>query len=510
VITLQIAAEPVKGRAPGYLRGSGRLPTAAANAVILEQHYLACLAQASYFVCDERTKTAVVVDPRRDVDLYVERARELGATIRFVLLTHFHADFAAGHLELARRTGAVICLGSVARPAFEHRAFADGEELVLGDVRIRCLHTPGHTPESVSWLVFDGAQSRTEPRCVEPYGVLTGDTLFVGDVGRPDLLTSVGVTAEELASRLFDSLHTKLLTLPDSTRVLPGHGPGSMCGRALGNETTSTIGKERATNWALAPHSREEFVRELTAGIPCAPAYFAFDASYNQGAHDTLEAVIERARAPLGAERILALHASGTQILDVRSSDEFARGHLPGSINAGLDGKFATWAGSVLDGRQSIAIVAPRGQELEAATRLGRIGFDRIVGHLAGGAESLATRTDLAHTTRYDPRELPARLARGNVVLVDVRAASEHDTCRVAGAKLVPLPALTNRLAELPRDTELCVICAGGYRSSVAASHLRAHGFTNVTDVRGGMAAVEKSPSGLALERAPVPTPSSC
>jgi glyoxylase-like metal-dependent hydrolase (beta-lactamase superfamily II)/rhodanese-related sulfurtransferase len=473
--------------------------------VILEQHYLACLAQASYLVGDERTKTAVVVDPRRDVDLYVQRARELGLSIRWVLLTHFHADFAAGHLELARRTGAAICLGSVARPGFEHRALSDGEELVLGDVRIRCLHTPGHTPESVSYLVFDDTQSRTEL-----HAVLTGDTLFVGDVGRPDLLTSIGVTAESLASSLYDTLHTKLLTLPDATRVLPGHGPGSMCGRALGNETTSTIGKERATNWALAPQSREAFVRELTAGMPCAPAYFAYDAKFNQGAHDTLETVIERARTPLTAERLLELAAAGTQILDVRTSDEFARGHLPGSINAGLDGKFATWAGSVLDARRGIAIVAPLGQETEAATRLGRIGLDRIVGHLAGGAQSLASRTDLVKTTRYDPRELPARLARGNVVLLDVRAASEHDTCRIAGAKLVPLPALANRLAEIPRDTEVCVVCAGGYRSSVAASHLRAHGFTNVTDVRGGMAAVEKSPSGLPLERVPVAAPSSC
>jgi len=463
--------------------------------VICEQHYLACLAQASYLIVDERTHTAVVVDPRRDVDVYVARAAELGATIRHVLLTHFHADFAAGHLELAARTGAAIGLGSAARPQFPHRAFAHGEELVLGDVRLRCLHTPGHTPESVCWLLFDDATSTTEP-----HAVLTGDTLFVGDVGRPDLLASVGVTAEDLAGRMHDSLRDVLAPLPDATRVLPGHGPGSMCGRALGPETTSTIGRERAGNWAFAPRTRADFVRELAGGLSAAPAYFAHDAGFNKTGHATLDAVLERALVPLTRARIDELQRAGAQVLDVRDPETFDRGHLPGSLNVGLDGTFATWAGVALDPARPIALIAPVGREREAVVRLGRIGFDHVVGFLAGGGESLVGTTGLAQAARYDPAQLAQRLARGGVLLVDVRADGEWAAGHVAGARHVSLVTLAARAHELPRDVELCIVCAGGYRSSVAASHLRARGFTNVTDVRGGMNAVRAAPSGLAIE----------
>ncbi|MEZ5978568.1 MAG: rhodanese-like domain-containing protein, partial [Planctomycetota bacterium] len=460
--------------------------------MICEQHYLACLAQASYLVVDERTRTAFVVDPRRDVDVYVERAAALGAEIRYVLLTHFHADFASGHLELAKRTGATICMGSRANATFEHRACDDGEELVAGDVRIRCVHTPGHTPESATWVLFDDAEDRANP-----YGAFTGDTLFVGDVGRPDLLASVGVTSEQLASDLYDSLRDKLLALPDATRVYPGHGPGSMCGRSLGSETTSTIGKERENNYALAPMSRRAFVELVAGDQPQAPAYFPFDARFNKGTHAVLEDVLRRALVQLSRDEVDAYAKKGAQIVDVRDAETFAKGHLPGSVNVGLDGKFATWAGSVLSHERPIVVVAPKGHEREAATRLGRIGFDSVEGWFdASGLDAGPERLE-----RVDAPDLAKRLAKG-ATLLDVRTPGEWGEGHVDGALHLPLVALVARASELPRDAELVVVCRSGYRSAVAASWLRANGFRNVADVRGGMVAVERHPGGLPLVQA--------
>jgi glyoxylase-like metal-dependent hydrolase (beta-lactamase superfamily II) len=303
--------------------------------MILEQHYLACLSQASYLIADESTGIAAVVDPRRDVDLYVEAAAKHGVAIRHVVLTHFHADFVAGHLELAKRTGATIHLGALASADYAFEPLGDGAELALGRVRLRALETPGHTPEGISLLVFDG------PDAAEPHAVLTGDTLFIGDVGRPDLMASVGVTAEELAGMLYDSTRDKLLKLPDATLVYPGHGAGSMCGKNLSTDTVSTIGDQRRFNYALQPMSRADFIALVTAELPLAPAYFGFDARKNREERGMLEDVLA-GLAPLELPAFDEQLAAGAIALDVRDPEQYAAGHLERSISIGLDGRFAT------------------------------------------------------------------------------------------------------------------------------------------------------------------------
>ena len=461
--------------------------------MILEQHYLACLAQASYFIGDERTKTAAIVDPRRDVELYVERAEQLGLEIRHVLLTHFHADFLAGHIELEQRTGAKIHLGAAARAEYAFEPMRDGEHLDLGDVRLTFLATPGHTPESTCILVADRAAAK-------PHAVLTGDTLFIGDVGRPDLLTSVGHTAEELAGMLYDSLRTKILTLPDETLVYPGHGAGSACGKNISSDTVSTIGVQRATNYALQPQTREEFVRALTADLAPAPAYFAHDAQLNQRRRATLEESLADALQPLSLEEVLEHMRGGAQVLDVRDADAFAAYHLTGSLSVGLGGKYASWAGTLLDLERPIVILADPGREREAMTRLGRIGFDHVVGFLEGGPDALSARPELVRRlTRYSNEEVLSLLEQPSApLIVDVRAPGEHTAGHLPHSINIPLPELRARFEELPPDRPLLLTCQGGYRSMIAASILYELGFTRVSDHRGGFAAWQAA--GLDVE----------
>ena len=358
--------------------------------MILDQYYLGCLAQASYLIGDAAAGVAAVVDPRRDVDEYLADAERLGVEIRHVILTHFHADFIAGHLELRDRCGATIHLGARAEAEYAFAPLSDGDILDLGKVRLKILETPGHTPEGISVLVFDTAQ---DPE--NPHAVLTGDTLFIGDVGRPDLMASVGVTAEELAGMLHDSLHRKLLPLPDATLLYPGHGAGSMCGRSLGKETVSTIGEQRRFNYALQPMSREDFIGIVAADQPDAPLYFSYDAMLNKKERQTLETAMNRALKGLTPEEVLRRREDeGAQVIDVRDPVEFAGGHLIGSTNIGLGGKYATWAGTLLDRHQPIIVVGEPGQEEEAVMRLGRIGFDHVVGYLRGASpRSRSTRT---------------------------------------------------------------------------------------------------------------------
>jgi glyoxylase-like metal-dependent hydrolase (beta-lactamase superfamily II)/rhodanese-related sulfurtransferase len=461
---------------------------AAEDDMILEQHDLGCLAQASYLIADPRSRTAAVVDPRRDVDVYVDRARELGVEIRHVFLTHFHADFLAGHLELRERTGAVLHLGRRAEADYAFVPVGEGDRIAFGDVRLEFLETPGHTPESVSILVFDQAQSPDRPQAV-----LTGDTLFIGDVGRPDLMASVGVTAEELARSLYRSLHVKLLKLPDETIVYPGHGAGSMCGKNLSKETSSTIGAQRAHNYALQPMPEEAFVRMVTSDQPEAPEYFAYDALLNRQERATLEEVLERSVRPLALDAVLRLENQGAQVLDTRDADAFATGHLAGSIQIGLGGSYATWAGTLLDREAPIVLVAAEGTERESALRLGRIGFDRVAGYLEGGFGALRARPDLVRRAeRVLPEELARRLAAPNAPLVvDVRTDGEREAAHIPGSLHVRLPRLERELARIPRDRPLITVCAGGYRSATAASLLRRHGFDPVADLTGGMKAWE-------------------
>ena len=454
--------------------------------MIFRQFYLNCLAQASYLVGDEHTRTAAIIDPRRDVQLYLDEAAREGLEIRHVFLTHFHADFVAGHLELRDRTGAAIYLGAAARAEYAFTPMKDGDTLEFGRVQLRVLETPGHTAESISILVHDLERDATRP-----YAVLTGDTLFIGDVGRPDLRASLGWSATALGRLLYDSVQTKLLALPDSTLLYPGHGAGSLCGKRLSAETVSSMGDERRSNYALQPMSQDEFVALVTADQPDAPPYFTYDAVLNSKERPTLDAVL-RGLTPLSLDRATEMARAGAQLLDVRDPGDFAQAHVAGSVNVGLGGQYATWAGTVLTRERPIVIIAEPGREAEAATRLGRIGFDQVAGYLEGGLQELESRADLlVATERTSPPELAADLASASPFVVDVRTAWEWQQKHVAGSVNVPLNQLQTRVAELPRDRRLIVHCAGGYRSSIAISLLQREGFDQVAELAGGLAAWE-------------------
>jgi glyoxylase-like metal-dependent hydrolase (beta-lactamase superfamily II)/rhodanese-related sulfurtransferase len=451
-----------------------------------QRFYLDCLAHASYLVVDEETKIAAVIDPQRDVDLYLRDAAEHGFDIRYVILTHFHADFIAGHIELRDRVGATIYLGRRAQAEYAFTPLGDGDALEFGFVRLRVLETPGHTPEGISILVFDLAKNKTEP-----HAVLTGDTLFIGDVGRPDLLASIGVTANELADMLYDSLHNKLLKLPDATLVYPAHGAGSMCGKQLSNEAFSTMGEQRQYNYALQPMDRAEFKQMVMADQPEAPDYFVHDAVLNRMNRPSLDESMGKSLRPLKLDAVLNLQQQGAQVVDVRDTADFAAAHLRGAINVGLDGKYATWCGTVINKSRPIVVIADEGRQEEAILRLGRIGFDEVKGYLAGGPGALEPRPELvAHVDRITALALSERLAETPPPLVlDVRAENEWQQGHIEGSVNIPLSRLADRLDEVPRDRSVVVHCQGGYRSSIAASLLQQHGYENVTDLVGGFQA---------------------
>ena len=456
--------------------------------MILEQFYLNCLAHASYLIGDEETHTAAIIDPQRDVQRYLESAQRHGLQIRHVFLTHFHADFLAGHLELRDLTGAKIYLGARAQAEYAFTPMKDGDTLEFGKVRLKAMETPGHTPESISILVYDLAKDAATPQAV-----LTGDTLFIGDVGRPDLRASLGWKPADLGRLLYSSLITKILGLPDSTLVYPAHGAGSLCGRNISTETVSTIGDQRRHNYALQPMSEEAFVKMITADQPEAPDYFTYDAVLNAKERPTLEHTLERVLHPLSLEAVLKMKDAGAQVIDVRDPDEFSKAHLAGTINIGLGGQYATWAGTLLNREQPIVLIANPGREQEAAIRLGRIGFDHIAGYLQDGVQVLEVRPELGQgTERKSPAAIAAELASPNPPLVlDVRAPKECQTKRIAGSLNIPLNHLAERLNELPNSRSIVVHCAGGYRSSIAASILQHHNFAAVTELTGGLAAWE-------------------
>lgn len=457
--------------------------------MILKQFYLGCLAHASYLIGDEESRTAAVVDPQRDVEQYLKEAADRGLEIRHVVLTHFHADFLAGHLELRERTGASIYLGARARAEYPFTPLKDGETVELGSVRLRAMETPGHTPEGICLLVYD---LRKDPE--NPQAVLTGDTLFIGDVGRPDLMASVGVSAKDLAGMLYDSLQTKLLALPDETLVYPAHGAGSRCGKHLSTDTVSTMGVQRRHNYALQPMTREDFVDLVTANQPEAPAYFGYDAMLNRRERPTLEESLERELRPLTLKETLSLQTAGAQLLDVRDPADFAGSHVCGSLNIGLAGKFATWAGTVLSRERPIVLIAEPGREREAATRLGRIGFDHVAGYLQHGMAALdASPERVSRTDRITASVLAEELASSEPPLVlDVRDEDEWNEDRIAGSVNIPVGHLRERIAELPKDRRIAVHCATGYRSSMAASLLEQEGLTGVMDLVGGIEAWKK------------------
>jgi rhodanese-related sulfurtransferase/glyoxylase-like metal-dependent hydrolase (beta-lactamase superfamily II) len=472
--------------------------------MILKQYYLGCLAHASYLIGDEASSTAIVVDPQRDIHQYLADAASFGLQIRHVFLTHFHADFVAGHLELRDSCGATIHLGARSKAEYAFVPMSDGDTLDFPGLRLQVLETPGHTIESISILVFDLAKDSANP-----HAVLTGDTLFIGDVGRPDLRASLGWTANDLGAHLYDSLHNKLLPLPDETLVYPAHGAGSLCGKNLSSDTVSSLGDQRRFNYALQPMSKDVFIGLVTADQPDAPAYFTYDAILNTRERATLDQNLAQIHQPVELDEMIRLGDAGAQFLDVRDPSEYAKGHLAGSINIGLGGQYATWAGTVLDRSKPIVIIAEPGREQEAVMRLGRIGFDHVMGYLPGGMEALAERQDLVWPTERVTAQMAADELAGNAngsqppagpIVLDIRNPREWRAKHIPGSVNIPLNHLQERIDEVPRDRRIVVHCAGGYRSSIAASILHQYGITNLIEIAGGLAAWDAATLPVASE----------
>lgn len=446
------------------------------------QYYLDCLSHASYLIGDETTGRAVVVDPQRDIAEYLADAAELGLQIELVIETHFHADFVSGHLELAEAAGATIVYSSVAAPEFEFMGVEDGQRISLGEVSLEFRHTPGHTPESMSIVVYEHPGAA-------PYGVLTGDTLFIGDVGRPDLLASIGFTATELAESLYKSLHEQLMPLPDTTRVYPAHGAGSACGKNLSTDLSSTIGDQKRTNYALRAPDKQTFIDLVTEGQPPAPGYFVYDAILNRKDRALLH---ENELPPaMDYRQATVALARGAMLIDGRSPEEFAQGHLRGAINIGLAGRYAEFAGSVIRPDTDIVLVTAPGQELEGKNRLARIGFDRVIGYLADPERTMFEhRDDVRVASRLTAVDFGQRAAQiDGLQIVDVRNPGEAAAGMIPGAVNIPVRQLPDRVGELDPNAPTVVYCAGGYRSSVAASLLRQRGFADVSDIVGGYTA---------------------
>ena len=443
-----------------------------------KQFYLGCLAHASYLIGSDGE--AAVIDPQRDVDEYIAEADAQGLQIKYVIETHLHADFVSGHQEIAARSGAQIIFGAQADVEFEHRAVRDGEEIRMGQVVLRFLETPGHTPEGICILV-------TSPD--EPSKLLTGDTLFIGDVGRPDLAGGKGYTPQMMAEMMYDSLHGKLLKLPDEVEVYPAHGAGSMCGKNMSKETSSTIGEQRKFNYALKPMSKDEFVHMMTADLPEAPSYFPRDAEINRsGARELSELQPPKALTP---QQVLE-HESDI-LLDVRSAADFGDAHVPGSMNIGLGGQFAMWAGSLIPLNSSIIIIADTSTQVdESVVRLARVGIENVKGYLDGGVQSWRDAgLPVAAIEQVSVAELKEQMANADLQVVDVRRPGEYVSGHVPRALNAPLASLDKSLGPLPlqKDKLTAVICAGGYRSSAAASLLQKQGFSNLLNVAGGTGA---------------------
>lgn len=461
-------------------------PAAKSDGIVFHQFYLGCLAHASYLIGDPESKTAFVVDPQRDVDQYIDDAKTNGLKITHVFLTHIHADFVAGHLELARRTGAQICMGPKAETSFKLKRVKEGDALDFGRLQIKTLDTPGHTPEHITILVYDQKKDSSKP-----YAALTGDCLFIGDVGRPDLMTYKGIEASTMAAALYDSLHNKLLTLPDETLVYPAHGAGSFCGRNLGKETVSTIGEQRRTNYALQPMSKAEFVQMIVANQPTAPKYFVFDKQVNVQNHKLLDDVMTKSLKKISADDAIRMRNGGADIIDVREPDDFTKQYVVDTINMPLKTRYAMWAGAFLDPQKPVIVIADPGKEKEAIMRLGRIGLDNVAGYVDGGIGAFTEKKDLLRSaSRTTATDLSDQLKSSNPPLVvDVRNKSETQINSIAGSQMIPLVDLLESADKLPKDKDVVILCASGHRSSIAASLLRQRGIQRVTDLTGGMEA---------------------
>ncbi len=454
----------------------------------IEQIYTGCLAHAAYYI--ESKGEAVIIDPLREVQPYINRAKLDDAKIKYIFETHFHADFVSGHLDLRKKTGAKIIFGPTANPGYEAIIAEDNQIFEVGDYKIKVIHTPGHTMESTTYLLID--ENGKE------HGIVTGDTLFIGDVGRPDLAQEMAseLTEEKLAGYLFDSLRNKIMPLSDDLIVYPTHGAGSACGKNMSKETTDSLGHQKEVNYALrADMTKEEFIKELLTGLNAPPAYFPQNVLLNIKGYDSIETIMEKANNPLSPEAFETLaNESGAIILDVRHQDDFAKGHIPRSIFIGLDGSFAPWVGTLIsDVKQSILLVTPKERQEEAITRLSRVGFDSTLGFLNGGFEAWKdTGRDYDTVTSIPALEFKKVIEKDQVHVFDVRKESEYQSEHIEKAKNTPLDFLNNYLTDFPTEDILYVHCAGGYRSMIASSILKSRGIHNIIDIAGGFKAIKK------------------
>jgi hydroxyacylglutathione hydrolase len=453
----------------------------------VEQIYTGCLAQGAYYI--ESNGEAVIIDPLREVQPYIEKAAKDGAKIKYVLETHFHADFVSGHVDLAKETGAQIVFGPNAKPTFECHIATDGEELKVGDITIKVLHTPGHTMESTTYLL------RNE--LGKDYALFTGDTLFIGDVGRPDLAAKSHLTVEDLAGHLFDSLHNKLMPLADEVLVYPAHGAGSACGKNMSKETWDTLGNQKKFNYALrADMSKEEFIKEVTDGLLPPPGYFPLNVKMNKEGYDSITEVLSRGLQALSPDAFeAAANETGALVLDTRKPETFVKGFIPNAISIGVDGGFAPWVGALIpDIKQPLLLVTDLGREEEVVTRLARVGYDFAFGYLEGGFDAWkAAGKEVDTIESITATEFETKLKGHNLEVVDVRKPGEYQSEHVRGALSLPLDFINDHLAEFKKDRTLYLHCAGGYRSVIAASILKARGWDNLVNIEGGFKAIAET-----------------
>ncbi len=448
----------------------------------IEQLYTGCLAEAAYYI--ESGSEAAIIDPLRETEPYLELAKRRGKTIKYIFETHFHADFVSGHLDLARATGATIVFGPNAQPQYSAYVAADNELFNVGDVQVKILHTPGHTMESTTFLLIDENG--------EDHSIYTGDTLFNGDVGRPDLAVKTDLSREDLARHLFDSLHNRILPLADDVIVYPGHGAGSQCGKNMNSETVTSIGEQKRINYALQPMDREKFVEVVTEGLETPPAYFPENVRINKSGYENIDEVMERNRRPLSVEEFTQFTNKGTVILDTRDPDSFEQGFVPGSINVGLDGQFAVWVGTLIPISQSIVLVTEPGKETEAVLRLARVGFENVKGYLEGGVQAWQQAGEPLHRVETVDASAVAGLLEEGAEILDVRRNTEAETEHVAGALNISLKDLKQEISTLDPNRQYVVHCAGGYRSMIACSILKQAGLHDIVNVRKGFEALKE------------------
>ena len=454
----------------------------------IEQIYTGCLAQGAYYI--ESKGEVAIIDPLREVKPYIDRAKKDHAKIKFIFETHFHADFVSGHVTLAKETGATIIYGPTANPSFEAHIAKDNEEFKLGDITIIALHTPGHTMESATYLLRDENG--------KDHAIFSGDTLFLGDVGRPDLAQKAAdMTQEELAGMLFDSLRSKIMPLADDVIVYPAHGAGSACGKNMMKETVDTLGNQKNMNYALrANMTKEEFIQEVTDGLQAPPKYFPLNVKMNKEGYDDIDEVLKRGTQALSPDAFeAAANETEAIVLDVRHQNDFVKGHIPRSIFIGIDGGFAPWVGALIaDVKQPILLVTPKGREEETVTRLSRVGFDNTLGYLEGGFEAWkAASKDYDTISSISAETFKAALEKDDIPVFDVRKEGEYTSSHIKDAHLTPLDFLNDHLSEFPESETFYVHCAGGYRSVIAASILKSRGIHNLVDVAGGFGAIKKA-----------------